>query len=216
MDCGSFHEQDLQREKGKHRYIIFAAKLYADSGTQKLCTRHSIRLDRLMELVSQRIRDYIGAYYHLEELELAAKGRPPGGPAAGAEDPERPAGEAEYSAENLYLDKVSGVLSEGQFVELNQDFLEEKSRLGGGWPRSIKSSPVRTAPQSGGGHGQSPGTAGTEDPPRELAVMLIEKIEVGEQDRILVSRKSKSTGNFEIWGPAEAQRQRVRWKTAPE
>ena len=30
---------------------------------------------------------------------------------------------------NLYLDKVSGVLSEGQFVELNQDFLEEKSRL---------------------------------------------------------------------------------------
>ena len=57
-------------KRGKHRYIIFAAKLYADSGTQKLCTRHSIRLDRLMELVSQRIRDYIGAYYHLEELEL--------------------------------------------------------------------------------------------------------------------------------------------------
>jgi PadR family transcriptional regulator PadR len=29
----------------------------------------------------------------------------------------------------LYLDKVAGILSEGQFVELNQTFLQEKSRL---------------------------------------------------------------------------------------
>ena len=30
---------------------------------------------------------------------------------------------------NLYLDRVSGILSEGQFVELTQAFLAEKSRL---------------------------------------------------------------------------------------
>ena len=29
----------------------------------------------------------------------------------------------------LYLDKVAGVIDEGQFVELNQSFLDEKSRL---------------------------------------------------------------------------------------
>ena len=31
-------------------------KLYADSGVEKLCTRHSIRLDRLIDLVLERLR----------------------------------------------------------------------------------------------------------------------------------------------------------------
>ena len=39
---------------GKQSYL--RCKLYADSGKQQLCTRHSVRLDRLIELVSERIR----------------------------------------------------------------------------------------------------------------------------------------------------------------
>ena len=105
-------------------------RLYADSGREKLCTRHSIRLDQLIELVSERIRHYVQSCYRLKELELPP---PP--------DTRRDALEQEQKSlttqlerrsqalKNLYLDRVSGILSEGQFVELNQDFLAEKSRL---------------------------------------------------------------------------------------
>ena len=150
-----------------------------------MCTRHSIRLDRLIELVSQRIRDYIQAYYHLEELELP----PPKDDHREALLLEQRTLNAQLekrstALKNLYLDKVSGVLSEGQFVELNQDFLAEKEPSGAA-AGTDRSGALRSgaAPQSGRGHGQGPGTAGAEDPPRELAVMLIEKIEIGEQDQ---------------------------------
>ena len=79
---------------------------------------------------------------------------------------------------NLYLDKVSGVLSEGQFVELNQDFLEEKSRL----ERRLAQIDQELS-------GQEEVMAKARELlelktlPRELAVMLIEKIEIGEQDQ---------------------------------
>lgn len=53
-DCGSTMSKC---SNGKQSYL--RCKLYADSGKQRLCTRHSIRLDRLVEVVSERIRHYV-------------------------------------------------------------------------------------------------------------------------------------------------------------
>ena len=85
---------------------------------------------------------------------------------------------------NLYLDKVSGVLSEGQFVELNQDFLEEKSRL----ERRLAQIDQELSSQKQPRNQEEVMAKAREllelkTLPRELAVMLIEKIEIGEQDQ---------------------------------
>ena len=50
-DCGSTMSKC---SNGKRAYL--RCKLYADSGREKLCTRHSVRLDRLIDLISDRIR----------------------------------------------------------------------------------------------------------------------------------------------------------------
>ena len=53
---------------GKRAYL--RCKLYADSGKQKLCTRHSVRLDQLIDLVSDRIRYYVQTYYELDAADI--------------------------------------------------------------------------------------------------------------------------------------------------
>ena len=184
MDCGSTMSKTSNGKKGKAQVYYLRCKLYADSGTKKLCTRHSIRLDRLIELVSQRIRDYIGAYFHLEELQLP----PPKDDHREALLMEQRTLSAQLekrstALKNLYLDKVSGVLSEGQFVELNQDFLEEKSRL----ERRLAQIDQELSGQEQPRNQEEVMTKAREllelkTLPRELAVMLIEKIEIGEQD----------------------------------
>ena len=184
MDCGSTMSKTSNGKKGKAQVYYLRCKLYADSGTKKLCTRHSIRLDRLIELVSQRIRDYIGAYFHLEELQLP----PPKDDHREALLMEQRTLSAQLekrstALKNLYLDKVSGVLSEGQFVELNQDFLEEKSRL----ERRLAQIDQELSGQEQPRNQEEVMTKAREllelkTLPRELAVMLIEKIEGREQE----------------------------------
>ena len=85
---------------------------------------------------------------------------------------------------NLYLDKVSGVLSEGQFVELNQDFLAEKSRL----ERRLAQIDQELSEQEQPRNQEEVMAKAREllelkTLPRELAVLLIGKIEIGEQDQ---------------------------------
>lgn len=84
---------------------------------------------------------------------------------------------------SLYLDKISGVITEGQFAELNQSFLEEKKRM------------ERRLAQVGRELGEQPGPEDKEallvqarellkleTVPRELVTLLVEKVEVGEKD----------------------------------
>ena len=70
MDCGSTMSKTTNCQRGRPRVSYLRCKLYADSGREKLCTRHSIRLDQLIELVSERIRHYVQSCYKLKELEL--------------------------------------------------------------------------------------------------------------------------------------------------
>ena len=124
-DCGSTMSKC---SNGKRAYL--RCKLYTDSGNQKLCTRHSVRLDQLIGLISDRIRYYVQTYYQLDLKDLQPQ-----------KDTRRETLEQDQKTltaqlekrsqalKTLYLDRVAGILSEGQFVELNQSFLEEKGRL---------------------------------------------------------------------------------------
>ena len=42
----------------------------AVAGGKRLCTRHSVRLDQLIDLISDRIRYYVQTYYQLDPKDL--------------------------------------------------------------------------------------------------------------------------------------------------
>lgn len=184
MDCGSTMSKTSNGKKGSNQVYYLRCKLYTDSGKEKLCTRHSIRLDQLIELVSGQIRRYIRAYYKLENLKLPLP-----------KDDHREvllleqqalSGQLEKRStalKNLYLDKVSGVLSEVQFMELNREFLTEKGRLERRLAQIYQE--VNDSERS---QNQTEMLAKAQKLlelktlPRELAVRLIEQIEIGERN----------------------------------
>lgn len=193
MDCGGTMSKS---SNGKQAYL--RCKLYADSGKQKLCTRHSVRLDRLIGLVSGRVRHYVHTYYTLDGLDIQPR-----------KDARKTALEQEQKSltaqlekrslalEALYLDKVSGILSEGQFVELNRSFLEEKNRLERRLAQIGAELALGEQPQR-----QTDLTAKArellklETVPRELVVGLIEKIEIGEKDPEQGAQEVRITWKF--------------------
>ena len=178
-DCGSTMSKS---SNGKRAYL--RCKLYADSGRETLCTRHSVRLDQLIDLISDRIRYYVQTYYQLDPADLQPQ-----------KDTRREALEQEQKAltaqlekrsqalKTLYLDKVAGILSEGQFVELNQSFLEEKSRL----ERRLAVIGEELAEQDRSEDQddrmeRAKELLKLETVPRELVVGLVERVEIGEKD----------------------------------
>ena len=198
MDCGSTMSKTTNCQQGRPRISYLRCKLYADSGEEKLCTRHSIRLDRLIELVSERIRRYVQSCCKAEEFHLP----PPEDTRRGALEREQRSLAAQLekrsqALKNLYLDKVSGVLREDQFIELNRDFLAEKSRLEerlaqvGRELRERAEPPDRAALME-----QARELLRLEIIPRELVVALVEKIEVGERDRESGRQEVRITGKF--------------------
>ena len=192
-DCGSTMSKC---SNGKQAYL--RCRLYADSGREKLCTRHSVRLDQLIDLISDRIRYYVQTYYQLDPADLEPQ-----------RDTRRETLEQERKAltnqlekrsqalKTLYLDRVAGILSEGQFVELNQSFLEEKSRL----ERRLHSIREDLAE---GEHSEdrtdlmerAKELLKLETVPRELVVELVEKIEICEKNPGTGQQKVKITWKF--------------------
>ena len=192
-DCGSTMSKC---SNGKQSYL--RCKLYADSGREKLCTRHSVRLDQLIDLISERIRYYVQTYYQLDPKDLQPQ-----------KDTRREALEQEQKAltaqmekrsqalKMLYLDRVAGILSEGQFVELNQTFLEEKSRL----ERRLNSIGEELAERE---HFEDQADLmeraqellKLETVPRELVVGLVEKIEICEKNPGTGQQEIKVTWKF--------------------
>ena len=193
MACGSTMSKC---SNGKQSYL--RCKLYASSGSKRLCTRHSIRLDKLIDAVSDRIRYYVHTYFSLDGLDIQPQ-----------KDVRREALEQEQKSvsvqlekrsqalKTLYLDKVSGILSEGQFVELNQSFLEEKGRLERRSAELAKElSEYERSDQQADLMAKARELLKLETIPRELAVMLINKIEIGEVDTTTGQQEVRVTWKF--------------------
>lgn len=198
IDCGSaLTKTSSTRSTGK-RISYLRCRLYAESGKDKRCSRHGIRLDDLVELVSERIRYYVHNYFDINKLDFT-----PG------RDTRREVLEQEQrtlaaqlekqslALRSLYLDKVSGVITEGQFVDLNQSFLTEKGQLEKRLAQLDKELATQAAPQ-----GKAKIMAKAQELlkldtiPRELVTLLIEKIEVGEKDPDTGNQEVKITWKF--------------------
>ncbi len=192
-DCGSTMSKC---SNGKRAYL--RCKLYADSGNQKLCTRHSVRLDQLIDLISERIRYYVQTYYQLDPKDLQPQ-----------KDTRREALEQEQKSlttqlekrsqalKTLYLDRVAGILSEDQFVELNQSFLKEKSRLERRLGIIDEEIAEREHPeQQEELLERARELLKLETIPRELVVGLVEKIEICEKNLETRQQEVKVTWKF--------------------
>lgn len=178
-DCGSTMSKC---SNGKQSYL--RCKLYAASGKQKLCTRHSVRLDELIDAVSERIRYYVQTYYELDAKDI----QPQKDTRQEALKQERKTLAAQLerrsqALKNLYLDKVSGVIGEGQFMELNESFLNEKSRLEQRLEKVDKELENREQPQQQAELLENAQKLlKLEAVPRELVIGLIDRIEIGERN----------------------------------
>ncbi len=183
-DCGCAMSRATSTRPDGKRVSYLRCRLYADSGREKRCTRHGIRLDALIDLVSERIRHYVQTYFAPETLDIRPQ-----------RDTHREALEHEKAhlttqmekrgaaLKNLYLDKISGVITEGQFAELNQSFLEEKNRM----ERRLAQIDREMGEQAGPENkeallARAKELLKLETVPRELVTLLVEKVEVGEKD----------------------------------
>lgn len=198
MDCGSALTKTTSISPNGKKNAYLRCRLYAESGKSKKCTRHGIRLDELVELVSQRIRYYVYNYFDITKMDFT----PGRNTRREALEQEQHTLATQLEKQNLalrslYLDKVSGVITEGQFVDLNQSFLTEKGQLEKRLAQLDKELVTQTAPQ-----GKAEIMAKAQELlklntiPRELVTLLIEKIEVGEKDLDLGGQEIKITWKF--------------------
>lgn len=197
MDCGSTMSKVTDCRQGRPRTSYLRCKLYADSGKAKLCTRHSIRLDKLEEVVSDRIRYYVQTYYKLP-LDI----QPKQNARREALEQERKSLTAQLekrsqALKTLYLDKVSGILSDGQFTDLNQSFLEEKSRLEQRLVKIDSELSDQEKPQQQADLiERAKELLKLETVPRELVVALVDKIEIGERNPDTGEQQVRITWKF--------------------
>ena len=183
-DCGSVMSKSSNRRFEDGRQCSYLrCNLFVMSGKQRLCTNHSIRLDRLIDLVTERVRGYVESYFDVSRLEV-----PPmeNSKLVSLKEEEKrlgaELGKRSAALKSLYLDKVAGVVSEDQFLELNRSFLEEKERLEKRLSTIAKEMENADKPESKEQLMRRARELLTLDPlPRELAVLLIDKIEIGQK-----------------------------------
>ena len=97
----------------------------------------------------------------------------------------------------LYLDKVSRILTDGQFTDLNQSFLEEKSRLEQRLAKIDSELADREKPQQQAGlMERAKELLKLETVPRELVVALVEQIEIGERNPETGEQRVRITWKF--------------------
>jgi len=127
LDCGRSLTKTSNglREKGQVFYLRCGT--YAHSGQKKLCSRHPIRLERLTELVWERLLHHI-RISGLWNLQLLSPPEPPG-PEEERRALTRQLEQRSLALKNLCLDRASGLLSEAQFRELSVSLSQDKVRL---------------------------------------------------------------------------------------
>jgi len=187
-DCGSTMQRLTHTYKGTQKsYLQF--KLYAVTRKAPRCTGHTIRLDKLTEVIQERIRAYTAEFYELSDLrrfrveadyqirnerakkEIALL--------------RRQEAQLQEALKNLYLDKVDGLVTTEQFLEMNNGLLADKQ---------LKAKRISALEKQLGDTGrqrkddlvlqvQVSELITMQTVSRELVDLLIDSIEVGEKDK---------------------------------
>lgn len=175
MDCGSAMVKTSDTYKGATRAYLRCGRYAAGQG----CDSHGVRLDRLEELV-------LGRLYALLEDAFSSDLLPnkPGKGARAALEREIDGVHTELrrreaALRELVLDKASGLLDDEAFRKLLEAFTGERRELADRLGRLE----ARLAQPPADREAGLAGWVSRDAFPRELAVRLIEAVEVGRRDR---------------------------------
>lgn len=180
-DCGAA----MTRTANGRQVSYLRCGRSAAGGARGLCTRHSIRLDDLTALVSERLRAHLARFESPGGLEgLALPPRDAGRQAALQKELRALEGQLarrEAALGALYLDKASGLLGEEEFRALRQTFRTEREAL---LRRrdALRQELERPEPAGEEMAARARALLCADPVPRALFVLAVEKIEVGERD----------------------------------
>ncbi|MBC2579727.1 recombinase family protein [Clostridium sp. DJ247] len=130
LDCKS----NMAKNSTSKKYSYLRCRLYLLDSRKKLCTSHSIRLEKLEQIVLQRMRTHINllcdsdklAEMLLKEQQLEVRLQYLNKQLRSMEKEIVSRIEA---LKNTYLDKIKGLISEDEFSEFNSVFLKEKENF---------------------------------------------------------------------------------------
>jgi len=188
MDCGSVMQRLTHTYKGVPKSYL-QCKRYAATRKQPECSGHTVRLDLLTDAVRERICGYAAACYELSGVQRFRVEF--GGGQRGARvkkeiaSLQRQEARLRQAVTSLYLDKVDGLLTGEQFVEMNAALQQDRQTA----VRRRTALEVRLLESDREEIDEDSLCRGigellrfrTLD--RELVDMLIDTIEVGEKDR---------------------------------
>ncbi len=185
--CGSTMSKTSNQYKGQARSYL-RCRLFVTSSSQR-CSRHSIRLDELISVIEQRVRQYVNDYYELGDANRLIDDT--------EKDKKNSSAEKELGSisaqiekraaalKTLYLDKVDGLIDDEQFRSMNADFLSERKRL------ELRKAELERRLNEVQSEANGRETAlvrarellKLDTVPRELMTLLIDRVEVGEKDK---------------------------------
>lgn len=127
MDC-----HNTMQKSSSSGYAYLRCKLYCLN--KELCSSHTLSLNQLQEMVTEELKSYISSYCNSESLvsKLQHEEMYKNKTVALENELKRVAKDIEEKntiIKNLYTDKVKGLLTEEQFIDLNKAFLAEKDKL---------------------------------------------------------------------------------------
>ncbi len=132
-DCGSTMNK-VTVFGTKEIYTYLRCRMYTAGKNMNFCSSHSIRLDILQNLVIERLKKYLDRYLNEDSIKLKLQEenkqddwvRILRNQLRGIEQQVLNNSEV---IKSLYIDKVNGIISSEQFIELNNDLFHERDSL---------------------------------------------------------------------------------------
>ena len=129
--CGCIMEQTSRQPKADGTRVRYVRCRMHQRAPKRCGNKTCTNLDDLQELVLRRIREYAAEYFDPEKVELPRRDDPVRQRnQAMREELRKLRGDVERrrkAMQELYLDKVSGLIDSAQFFEMNKSFLDEVS-----------------------------------------------------------------------------------------
>ncbi len=199
--CGCIMEQTGRPPRADGTRVHYVRCRMHQRAPERCGNKTCTNLDDLQELVLRRIREYVEDYFDPEKVELPEQGDPVWQrEQAERSELKRLKSEVERrrkAMQELYLDKVSGLIDAVQFSEMNQTFLEEvkaaETRI------CILEAELEQQAETGVVHTQMQCVrelAQVPHLPRELVVLLIHRIVVCPKDPLTGEQKITIEWNF--------------------
>ncbi|NLD46428.1 MAG: recombinase family protein [Clostridiaceae bacterium] len=127
LKCGSIMQKV---SSGKYQYL--RCKLH--SINKSMCTRNCVDLNNLVNAISDKMKEHLNKYINIDKaaLKLQHVKETKNKQQISLRELEKITNDIEIKnniIKNLYVDKLQGIITNDQFLELNTIFLNERSKL---------------------------------------------------------------------------------------